>query len=307
MKRCLVFVILLFVPSAADAWNNKGHMTVARLAWNELSADERGKIVAILRSHPHIDEFLRADRPANFLEDEWIFLRAATWADWVRNHHQAEFSKPDRHFIDLPFVVPGSGITPPALKEENAVNGIKEQKKIASNAGDRTMRGIAVTWLFHLLGDIHQPLHTVTRYSNNFPTGDRGGNLAMVRVHGGSVVQLHPMWDGLLGTSTTRSSILGTVAEVDSLAADNSEVIAADLTAHTTADEWAKESFALAVKVAYEDGNLHPANVDDHPESSEIPDTKANYAENAGKTARLCAAKGGKRLAQLLKEVLANN
>ena len=45
----------------------------------------------------------------------------------------------------------------------------------------------------------------------------------------------------------------------------------------------------------------------DHPETADIPRTGPDYAEKAGQTARLCAVKGGKRLAQVLKDVLAAN
>ena len=34
-------------------------------------------------------------------------LRAATWPDWVK-HHQQHFSKPKWHYVDFPFVPPGS-------------------------------------------------------------------------------------------------------------------------------------------------------------------------------------------------------
>lgn len=101
-----------------------------------------------------------------------------------------KFSVPDRHFIDMPFVVEGSGIKPPALKEENAINGIIKQKDKA-RGGDQIERAAATTWLLHLVGDIHQPLHASTRYSENFPTGDRGGNLAMVRINSGATRPFH--------------------------------------------------------------------------------------------------------------------
>jgi hypothetical protein len=295
------------MSSVAGAWNNKGHMTVARITWDQLSADQRDKVLAILKAHPHFDEYLAADRPVNFTEDEWVFLRASTWADWVKNHHQLEFNVPDRHFVDLPYIAEGSTAKPSPLKEENAVSGIERQSKIAKAAGDQASRAVAVTWLMHLVGDVHQPLHAATRYSDEFPDGDRGGNLALVRIPGGGITKLHPMWDGLLGNSTSRSSILGTVKEIESLAANDADSINADLRQHTTAKQWAQECHDLAVKFAYDDGKLKAANADNRPAEQDIPIAGHHYAKNAGTTARLCAFKGGKRLAKLLGEVLAGN
>lgn len=48
--------------------------------------------------------------------------------------------------------------------------------------------------LVHYVGDIHQPLHAVTRYAKDFPTGDRGGNSFKITSKDG-VSNLHMLWD----------------------------------------------------------------------------------------------------------------
>ena len=54
-------------------------------------------------------------------------------------------------------------------------------------------------WLFHLVGDVHQPLHTVSLFKTKYPDGDRGGNLVFVRAkRSGAILDLHQLWDGLL-------------------------------------------------------------------------------------------------------------
>src|SRR5205814_136992 len=57
----------------------------------------------------------------------------------------------------------------------------------------------ALPWLLHLAGDIHQPLHVIQRFTEDFPRGDRGGN--SVRLRGTS--KLHSYWDSRLGMSQT--------------------------------------------------------------------------------------------------------
>ena len=59
-------------------------MVVARLGWRQRSEDQRAKVSAALKKHPHYSEYLADRRPEGFTEDEWAFMRAATWADWVR-------------------------------------------------------------------------------------------------------------------------------------------------------------------------------------------------------------------------------
>lgn len=48
--------------------------------------------------------------------------------------------------------------------------------------------------LIHYVGDVHQPLHAVTRYGKDFPTGDKGGNSFKITSKDG-VSNLHALWD----------------------------------------------------------------------------------------------------------------
>ena len=51
--------------------------------------------------------------------------------------------------------------------------------------------------LIHYTGDIHQPLHTVSRYAEDFPKGDMGGNLFMLEEKEG-INELHALWDSTI-------------------------------------------------------------------------------------------------------------
>src|SRR5207245_11636551 len=61
--RSVALAVALALPGPALAWNDKGHMVGGRLAWNQLSEQQRAKVVAVLRMHPHFEEFLAAKRP----------------------------------------------------------------------------------------------------------------------------------------------------------------------------------------------------------------------------------------------------
>jgi len=45
---------------------------------------------------------------------------------------------------------------------------------MVKNETDPERRAIALAWLFHLVGDIHQSLHTVQLFTVEYPKGDRG-------------------------------------------------------------------------------------------------------------------------------------
>ncbi len=308
MKRSILSLMMLVAAvSSVHAWNDKGHMVVARLAWKELSPAERAKVIQFLAAHPHSDEFLKAQRPANIPQDEWVFMRAATWSDWIRGGpaSRRKFHRGPWHFVNLPFVQEGSEVTPPAVADTNVIKQISASKLIA-RTGNQEERALHLCWLFHLVGDIHQPLHCITLFSDDFPEGDRGGNRSLIRVDG-RVVQMHRFWDGLLGKPTTLSSIGNTVLEIETLVQNSPDAVTGDLTAHKTPEEWAQESFDLGKRYAYLKGQLRPANNDEDPRDAAIPTVPDAYAEEAGEIARYCVAKAGKRLAQVIREVLAAN
>lgn len=62
-------------------------------------------------------------------------------------------------------------------------------------------------WLFHLVGDLHQPMHTTALFTTErFSEGDRGGN--ETEITPGS--NLHSFWDSRLGGNGLLPSTIGT-------------------------------------------------------------------------------------------------
>lgn len=310
MRRHLAAVLVLLGLGAgpAVAWNDKGHMVIARLAWKGLAPIERAVVVDILKSHPHYNEFLKAQRPEAMSEDEWVFLRAAAWADWVRSGpaDRRAFHHSPRHYINLPFVPAGSSAVPKKPDSENIVTALGKSKREATAGGDRVERAVAVAWLFHLTGDIAQPLHCTELVSDQFPAGDRGGTRARVRL-GDNLVQLHAFWDGLLGSGISPSAINASVLEIETLLARSPEKWAVDVANHTTFAQWADEGSAAAQTHAYLGGRLGLASADGPPAPGSVPAAPEDYARNSGEYARFAAGKAGKRLAAVLRDVVATN
>jgi hypothetical protein len=306
MKKALSLVVLFIFSTPAYSWNNTGHMVAARLAWQKLNQAQKDKAVQILKKHPHYEEFLSADRPNGFTEPEWVFLRAATWPDWVRNHHKSQYHRATWHYINYPFILPDSGIDasshqPPA-DEENVVRQLGVAVKQIKN-GTQEDQAVYLCWLLHLGGDIHQPLHATALFSKQFPDGDRGGNLAYIVLHeGANKTQLHPLWDGLLGKSTTASAIGKVVQEVNAMIGADPDLIKGDLENHKTFESWAKESFEAATKHAYLNGKLPLGDGDE--DASDIAVAPEDYAKNSGRIARIQIGKAGARLATTIANVM---
>ncbi len=56
-------------------------------------------------------------------------------------------------------------------------------------------RALFARYFIHIIGDIHQPLHSAALYNRTFPSGDLGGNLIKVTLEDGSLANFHLFWD----------------------------------------------------------------------------------------------------------------
>jgi hypothetical protein len=94
----------------------------------------------------------------------------------------------------------------------NILSAINENQRILRSEAPPDQRATALAWLFHLVGDVHQPLHTAQMFTWDYPDGDRGGNEICVRVTADRTpLNLHALWDGLI-TSTSNVSRLKRIA-----------------------------------------------------------------------------------------------
>jgi hypothetical protein len=307
LNHLLACAIALVLAPSTFAWYDKGNLVSTRLAWRWLSKDQRAKVVALLKKHPHYEEFLAARKPDGFTEKESAFMRAATWADWVWSHHEEQYDRPTRHYINHPIVPAGSTVDPakhqPPAKQENVVNQLTVSVDKIRN-GSEEERAIYPTWLFHLVGDIHQPLHCTAVYSERFPDWNKGGNLARIRIR--SVpMNLHSFWGGLLGTGTTAGDIDKAVQEIEAVLESKAGDLRKELEAHQMFESWAREGEELSRRVVYLNGDLKVAAGRGGRArwAEDAPEAPADYAANCGCVAGVQVGKAGLRLADHLQKL----
>ena len=282
---------LIFSGTAAWGWNDVGHMTVARIAYEQLTDGERAIVVEILRHHPHLQELLLKDRPANASKGEWIFLRAATWPDNVRPprehlrepvhvHPVYRFHHATWHYANFEYrsgqydaTLPSQPLPlhPVPANVSDRTNIIeqldhsylivrgreRETSEPEIELSPQEIRAIRLCWLLHLMGDIHQPLHVATLVNPLVPAlqhGDEGGNKLGVRINSHSAPKkLHALWDDLLGTNAHFDKI---VQLAEKLSHDPRTIPAhlPEFAKHRFAWEFAEESYQAAKEVVYQNG-----------------------------------------------------
>lgn len=324
--RCVLLMTFLssvLFPTAAGAWNETGHMTVALIAYRQLSDTQKQKVAEILKAHPHYKLRLNAEVPEGVNADEWAFLKAATWPDFVRPSRPGspeEFYKGPEitrfhqgpwHFVEYPYVPEKERktidpTTLPARKEPNVITALALNAKALAAADAKTEdRAVALAWIEHLVGDIHQPLHACTFYSAQYPTGDKGGNDVAIRDGGGPPMKLHHYWDDALGTSWAYGA-------PDFLATDIAETYPRarlpELAKDTSYESWADESHTYAIAFAHLNGSLKSAAmslVDSKQIPPEqVPSLPPSYAGNARDVSKRRVAAAGYRLAEEIRKAL---
>lgn len=335
MKNCRFFfiplIILLLVAPPAQAWNAVGHSLVAKIAFARLQPAERQKVIAIFKQHPHYKSYLAADVPAGVDEQEWVFMRAAIWSDWIRpprnfmgkieEHAVHKFHRSTWHYINYPYTKGQADLTlgDPLKQEFNIEQQIplsvqlakKDAGADAGAAADVTAeqnRAVRTCWIFHLVGDIHQPCH-VTAYVDpvRLPLGDEGGNKTSLRVDiGAEPTKLHTLWDAMLGTDADPESI----AEFGKSLLSDPKLQPDQLPEAKNGDvkAWVQESYKLAVTAAYLNGEFPIVLWDDYQSKAvpinDVPILPIGVEKNARAIARRQAVIAGQRLADKLREVI---
>lgn len=293
------------LPREAAAWSRSGHMVHGAIAYQDLRARDSlalRRVVALLKAHPDYESKWLPEIAKQDMEDHdaMLFMLAARWPDDVRDdpaqHH------PTWHYTNFAFVPRGDTTRAPANAGGDVMTETDHNLSVLRDPqATDAQKAIALCWVFHLVGDVHQPLHAVALFSVRWPEGDRGGNLLWVRPAGSSrAMNLHAFWDGLvMGPADVRGAINRAVAL---RAARPREQVAA-LVDRLVPSAWAREESApIAVRWAYLDGSLAAGTT---PETAApLP---ATYAADAKRVAEAQVTLAGYRLSALLARALGAN
>ena len=188
LLACVVVITVAALPVPALAWNIPGHMLSAAIAYQVLQQESPQtieKVKAVLEKHPWYANQWQARLQDVPVADHGLvlFMQAARWADDIRSNDKQQH-RALWHYINWPFKPDGQPPTVQIREPEpvNILTALAENESVVKNESDPERKAIALAWLFHLVGDIHQPLHTAQLFTVDYPQGDRGGNEICVRV-----------------------------------------------------------------------------------------------------------------------------
>jgi len=184
MKRLnsfFIFFSIFFYSFTTYAWDRLPHMVIASIAYQNLTSKAQTNVNQLVAT-------LKNEYP-----DMTSYLRLGYWADEIRAEKVGAFSS--WHFIDNAWSGDGTPIKN-VITTDNAVWAIGvSETPIGNTALYPIDRARFLAFLTHIVGDIHQPLHSSTRFSAKFPNGDAGGTHYNI-VYNGSSDGIHYFWDG---------------------------------------------------------------------------------------------------------------
>lgn len=220
----LLIPLLLLISPPAWTWSESTHRLIADIVWLELNPQQRGAAYQLLLQHPDFDNgfarFMPTDLPAHE-QPRWVFRQAAAWPDVARDYREDDpkryraFNHSTWHYVNFPLWFDGDAqsrfegqlttnlsLDPNEGNSDrwNAPQAVASNIRIIADPGAAAAdRALALSWLLHVVGDLHQPLHTVAIFGlpEMEVSGDRGGNSICVSGQG-QTNNLHWLWDGVL-------------------------------------------------------------------------------------------------------------
>ena len=274
--RLLLLIILItspLLPGTTFAWDSVGHRLSAAVVVSFLSDEKREALTEILRAHPRFEEdFLNqipdfVDQNNEMQLQTWVLGQAAYWPDIARgipSPDRARFNHPTWHYTDGAWIRGAAqtqgnsyvGVSPFDTIQGEAASSIRTERQVhnvvtaidynarllTDSTQDLADRAVALYWILHLMGDIHQPLHTGSLFSQTvLEVGDAGGNRISTNPHR----NLHAAWDGALrddGINASLPLVLESVAGFTNSELQNSE---SDWTL------WMAESREILLSIVY--------------------------------------------------------
>jgi hypothetical protein len=294
MKTLLTLLLglssILLPCSPVLAWSGAGHQVIAAEAYRQLSPTLQKKVSEILKAHPDYEKWEKSftSDSANLDLPAFIFIRSSTWPDEIR-HRKSPYNHPKWHYIDYPLKPTKFPVEAGPDPTDDILFGIElSEKTLADPKATPEEKAVYLSWLIHLIGDEHMPLHCCSLVTDVYPAGDKGGNSFFIKP-ATKGIPLHSFWVGLLGTSGKPQSHLNYAIMIEH---EHPRKTLPELKKAETPKDWSLESRGIAVEKAYLHVELKGGTSKETTE--ELPE---GYTKQAKAVAEKQAALAGYRLA----------
>ena len=331
MSMNLMFTVsLLFamLSSSAFAWDHPGHMTTGAIAYDEIERTNPElieKIGLLFLAHPEVSPFWVAAGEAKGKERvRRMFIECARWADDVKF---TSHDRPTYHTARWPIVTKDAPPTAKAMAKARegrpagqALEALTMNFAVISNPeSSHTERALSLCWVFHIVGDIHQPMHVSDLFSKDYPEGNPAATLSYVDDPTmDSTMPLHILWDSNVLRVPTLEVATKAAKEYTKKHPRSSypELKKHPVGRPDTFQNWAREGHEIAVDWAYDLETMPDPNKDQDSDTlmknmvnfilngvspvEEAPEVPVEYWKKLQATAERRITLAGYRIADLI-------
>lgn len=219
IKKILIsLAITLFTGAAAApalAWDDSGHKLAAYIAWQRMTPETREQVIKLLRAAPEDSQlstfYMSYGAQSEAARKLDFFMVISSWPDYIKDRametRYKKYNHSNWHYSDTFWTMKdGKVVIVPDPEDggkalEKLIDFDKTMRSDSSSAGDKA---IAIAWFLHVVGDIHQPLHTSAHVTETEPKGDQGGNLFLLTPKDtprDKQENLHRFWDSIINRS----------------------------------------------------------------------------------------------------------
>jgi hypothetical protein len=258
MKRRIFTGLVVMATLTLISWGGAGHRTIATIAQNHLTPKAQAAIRSII--------------------GDTTLASISSWADEVRSSDPGFASTGTWHYINLPsgynyeqFVAAVKNDTHPNVYSAL----LKCEADLKSDTTSAKYRAIALKFVVHLVGDLHQPMHVSH-------ADDQGGNLVKI-IFNGEPTNLHSLWDSKLINYHPMT--------VDMMATEYDKATPQQITKWQSEDTltWLYESYVIAEQI--------------YAQAAKSPNFNDDYYRTAISIIQKRLLQGGIRLAGVLNEI----
>ena len=178
LTSTFIFLATLFASPAAFAWGGDNHRIICAIAWDEATPKARARIAELLG-----------------MEGRDAFAESCLWADLYRDEGHKETE--GWHYVN----VPRGAVTIDIARDCKAAQScalmqIARTMNVLKGKAPMPEKAMALKFLAHFAGDIHQPLHA--GHAEDRRGGDFKGTFL------GQPYDFHWLWDDGLTTALHR-------------------------------------------------------------------------------------------------------
>lgn len=256
-----VLIVLVASTPSLRAWDHPGHMTSAAIAFAEIEKQRPElieKIGALLLAHPDMAPFWVASGDARGKERaRLMFIEAARWPD------DAKWTPEDRPtWHSARWAIVADDAPPEAQAAAEARGGKRRGQaieavvlayaEVANPESAPADRARALSWMLHIMGDIHQPMHVSDLFSEQYPEGNPAATISYVADPlGETTIPLHMLWDSNILRTTDLESIDRNTQEFLQRYPRSSFPELAPPSGADVFEKWARESHQVAIDFAF--------------------------------------------------------